>query len=70
VYEDYFQDIIESAVAIKGFMGKMTEKKFVFDRETRFAVTRAIEVMGEAGKNIPKKIRKKHLSVPLRKWLG
>jgi len=69
-YEDYVQDILESAAAIKGFIGSMTEKEFILDKKTHFAVTRAIEVIGEAVKNIPTSFRANHPHVPWKEMAG
>jgi len=69
-FDDYIRDIHESAVAVRGFIEGMSEKEFIFDKKTHFAVTRAIEVIGEAVKNIPKPFRVKHPNVPWKEMAG
>ena len=48
----------------------MSEDEFLQDEKTSFAVIRAIEVMGEATKKVPKGIREKYPYVPWREIAG
>jgi len=48
VIGDYLQDILDAIVAIEEFVEGITIDKFKQDRKTIFAVTRAIEIIGEA----------------------
>ncbi|TET09118.1 DUF86 domain-containing protein [Candidatus Aerophobetes bacterium] len=47
-FEDYIQDILDSINAIEEFVKELEFEDFVRDRKTIFAVTRAIEIIGEA----------------------
>jgi len=50
---DYIQDIIEAIDKLMKFVKGMSYDEFVQDDKTIFAVVRAIEIIGEAVKNIP-----------------
>ena len=43
---------------------------FLKDDKTAFAVIRALEIIGEAAKNIPNNVRKKYPSVPWKDIAG
>ncbi|MDB9314643.1 DUF86 domain-containing protein [Spirulina sp. CS-785/01] len=55
--EDYLQDILDAIIAAQQFVADMSFEEFISDQKTIFAVTRAIEIVGEATKNIPPSIR-------------
>ena len=56
---DYIQDIIEAMDKLMKFVKGMSYDEFVQDDKTVFAVVRAIEIIGEAVKNIPEEVRSK-----------
>lgn len=70
LYSDYLRDILENAEKAIGFAAGMTGDEFIQDEKTVFAVIRAIEVIGEATKKIPSKIREKYPLVPWREMAG
>lgn len=70
LYRDYLHDILENAEKAMSFVAGMTEDEFVQDEKTVFAVIRAIEVIGEATKKIPNKIREKYPHGPWREMAG
>ena len=51
--QDYLQDILDAMDAAESFVKTMSFEDFQQDRKTIFAVTRAIEIIGEAAKSIP-----------------
>ena len=64
VIEDYLQDLLDSIDAIEEFIADISVDDFKQDRKTIFAVIRAIEIIGEAVKNIPESTRSKYPNVP------
>ena len=69
-YGDYVQDILESIYDIEKFTEEMDFESFTKDKKTIYAVVRAIEIIGEAAKNIPKSIRGKYSKIPWKKLAG
>ena len=63
-YRDYINDIWESVKDIENFVKGFSFKDFIGDKKTVNAVIRCLEVIGEAAKKIPGKIRKKYPDVP------
>ena len=49
--------------AAEEFVNNWTFEEFTGDRKTQFAVIRALEIIGEATKNIPYETREKYPSV-------
>lgn len=50
--------------AAEEFVNGWTFEEFAADRKTQFAVIRALEIIGEAAKNISSEVREKYPSVP------
>lgn len=63
---DFLQDIIEAINATEDFIKELDYNGFVQDRKTIFAVSRAIEIIGEASKQIPPQIIEQYPNVPWR----
>ncbi len=61
---DYLQDIIDSMDAAEEFITDMGCDEFVADKKTVYAVVRAVEIIGEAVKNIPEDERNKYPGIP------
>ncbi len=51
--KDYLQDILDAIDAAENFVEGITFEEFQNDQKTIFAVTRAVEIIGEAAKTIP-----------------
>jgi uncharacterized protein with HEPN domain len=51
--EDYLQDILDAISASQQFTAGMSFEDFEADQKTIFAVTRAIEIVGEASDILP-----------------
>ncbi len=67
---DFIQDILDAIDDIETFTQELDLEDFKQDRKTVYAVTRAIEIMGEATKNIPDTTRSKYPQVPWKQIAG
>jgi len=56
--------------AAEDFVSDCTFEDFVEDIKTQYAVIRALEIMGEAAKNVPEDIRQKYSAVPWKDLAG
>jgi uncharacterized protein with HEPN domain len=70
VYTDYLRDIVEAAERAERFVAGMDLAAFESDDKTAFAVIRALEIIGEAAKKIPKSLRDRYPQVPWREITG
>lgn len=70
VYTDYIQDIFDSLNDIESFVKGMSFKGFKNDKKTVNAVVRSIEIIGEASKKIPKRIKDIRPDIPWKKMAG
>ena len=70
VYIDYINDICESLMKCLEFTDGMDYEQFAEDDKTAFAVIRALEIVGEAVKQIPDNLRIKYPAVPWREMAG
>ncbi len=66
-YIDYLRDIIEHAEKAERFLQGVGFEEFKDNEQKVFAVVRALEIIGEAAKHIPKSIRDKYPAVH---WRG
>lgn len=67
---DYIEDIISAMDKSLDFVKNMSYEEFTRDDKTVFAVVRALEIVGEAVKNIPGVIRKKYPEIPWKDMAG
>jgi len=56
--------------AAEEFVNNLTFEEFAEDRKTQFAVIRALEIIGEATKNISYEVREKYPFVPWKDLAG
>lgn len=68
--EDYLQDILEAIAAIEQFTRGIEFEAFSQNLEKVFAVSRAIEIIGEAVKRIPESLRSQYSHIPWRDIAG
>ena len=68
--EDYIRDILDAIEKIEIFVEGMDYDEFLKDVKTQYAVVRALEIIGEAVKNISDDLKKKHSEVPWRAIAG
>ena len=68
--EDYLQDILEAIAAIEQFTSGVDFAVFSQNLEKIFAVSRAIEIIGEAVKRIPDSVRSQYPDIPWRDIAG
>lgn len=68
--KDYLQDILDAIDAAESFVEEMSFEDFKQDQKTIFAVTRAIEIIGEAAKSIPAAVREQYSQVPWKSITG
>jgi len=67
---EFLTDIVETSQKAFSFIEGMTFEEFEGDEKTVFAVIRALEVVGEAAKNVPEEIRQMAPDVPWRAVAG
>ena len=66
----YLQDILESIDYIQNFLDGVSEEEFYQNVEKQDAVLRRLEIIGEAVKHLPQRIRDLHQDVPWRQIAG
>ena len=67
---DYLNDILESIINIKTFIEDLDFPAFQKDIKTQYAVIRAMEIIGEAAKKIPKEVKENYSRIPWRFMAG
>jgi len=67
---DYVDDILDAVDKIEIFTEGMSYEQFCRDDKTVYAVTRALEVIGEATKCIPREVRENHPALPWTEMAG
>ena len=66
----YITDILENMELAEDFVKGMDYEEFISDKKTNYAVTRCIEIMGEAAKHVPEGVRKKYSEIPWKDIAG
>ena len=67
---DSLLDILEAIGAIERFTAEVNFENFVQNEEKCFAVEKALEIIGEAVKNIPNSLRGDYPEIPWKKIAG
>ena len=70
IYTDYLHDIMEAIEKAEEFVGSMCLEEFVADEKTHYAVLRALTIIGEATKRIPRTLRSHYPDVPWSQMAG
>ena len=65
-YADHVRDMVEAADKAIRFVAGMDYLTFAGDEKTVYAVLRALEIVGEASKRIPREVRDRHPELPWR----
>ena len=68
--QDYLQDMLDAVAAIEQFTTDIEFAAFSQNLEKVFAVSRAIEIIGEAVKRIPDSVRSQYPNIPWRDIAG
>lgn len=66
----YFDDILNAILNIEEYMGNLTIEEFKKNKLVRDAVIRNLEIIGEAAKNVPAKIKDEHSEIEWREVAG
>lgn len=69
-YNVYLEDIVEAIAKIHRYTTNLSQEGFTKDEKTLDAVVRNLEVIGEAVKKVPAKIRSKHPEVEWKRIAG
>lgn len=69
-YQLFIKDIVAAMEHIEDFVGEMTLEEFKSDEKTSSAVIRKFEIIGEAVKHVPPKIRDKYKDVQWKSMAG
>ena len=60
----HLNDIADSILKVKSFIQDITYEQFLKDDKTQFAVIRALEIIGEATRQIPEEVKKQYSNLP------
>jgi len=67
---DYLADILDAMQKAQHFIAGVEFRQFAANDEKVFAVIRAIEIIGEATRQIPRTVRARHAEVPWKEMAG
>jgi len=66
----YLQHIYDAICDIEKFVENITMESFFENKEKQYAVTRAIEIIGEATKNLSSELKARHSKIPWKTIAG
>lgn len=67
---EYLNDMLEASQNARRFVDGITYEQFAADIEKVYAVTRALEIVGEAAKKVPAAVRRRYPEIPWRSVSG
>lgn len=67
---DYVEDVIGAINDVAGFIKDIEYNDFKNNKKTVYAVVRAVEIIGEAVKSIPKDIKERYPEIPWKEMAG
>jgi uncharacterized protein with HEPN domain len=67
---DYVEDIIDAMNKAEILLSEVDYDQFEVDFKINFAVVRALEIIGEATKNLPLSLRDQYPQIPWREMAG
>jgi uncharacterized protein with HEPN domain len=68
--DDFLQDILEAIGAVERFLTGVSFEEFAQNEEKIFAVEKAMEIIGEAVKNLPNSLRSQYPEIPWKNIAG
>ncbi len=69
-YADYIRDMLDYAQKARTFVGTLRLDEFQKKEQEILATVRALEVVGEAARHIPKSLRARYPGIPWKKVVG
>lgn len=60
----YLWDMLDAALAVREFTSEMDYSQYIQDMKTRMAIERAVEIIGEAARNITEDFKQVHPEIP------
>jgi uncharacterized protein with HEPN domain len=70
VYDDYLRDMLENAERAIAFVQDMGFDEFSEDEKSIYAVVRALEIIGEAARQVPEDVRAANPEIQWREVAG
>lgn len=70
VYLDYLQDLVDYSEKAIRFVQGVSFDDFGENEEKIFAVVKALEIIGEAARHLPRALRDKYSSIPWKQVTG
>lgn len=67
---DYLNDMLDAASEAERFVKGVSYDEFAANREKTLAVTKELEIIGEAAKHIPEDVRSRYPEMPWRSIAG
>lgn len=67
---DYVEDVVEAMDDAMSFVEGLEYDGFVKDKKSVYAVTRAVEIIGEAVKKIPDRVKRRYSKIPWKRMAG